>query len=217
MSGSTRAITLTLSVRDADTVRRELEKLGPTGEAALQRLEAAAQKVSGRGGSGGGRSGFAGVGAAVGQAGFQIQDFAVQVQAGTSALTALSQQGSQLLGVFGTGGGRDSDAHASRLGLDGAHGSAGPIAGRRQRGRHLAKRVGLWRSASAGHQGYGRALVAQGVACRHGGSLRVASARELDTGRCAGPGPSSGGHQFVCGGLSAARAAPTTLRLGAGP
>ena len=40
----------------------------------------------------------------MGQAGFQIQDFAVQVQGGTSALTAFSQQGSQLLGVFGTGG-----------------------------------------------------------------------------------------------------------------
>lgn len=38
------------------------------------------------------------------QAGFQIQDFFVQVQGGTSALTALSQQGSQFLGVFGPGG-----------------------------------------------------------------------------------------------------------------
>lgn len=43
-------------------------------------------------------------GGIVGQAGFQVQDFAVQVQSGTSALTALSQQGSQLLGAFGTGG-----------------------------------------------------------------------------------------------------------------
>ena len=43
-------------------------------------------------------------GQVMGQAGFQIQDFAVQVQSGTSALTALSQQGSQFLGVFGTGG-----------------------------------------------------------------------------------------------------------------
>lgn len=107
MSGSTRAITLTLSVRDADTVRRELEKLGPTGEAALQRLDAAAQRAAGRsggGGGGGGGGGIANLGQAIGQAGFQFQDFAVQVQGGTSALTALSQQGSQLLGVFGTGG-----------------------------------------------------------------------------------------------------------------
>ncbi|MDB5415106.1 MAG: Phage tail protein, partial [Rubritepida sp.] len=41
---------------------------------------------------------------AIGQAGFQLQDFVVQVSSGQSALTALGQQGSQMLGVFGTGG-----------------------------------------------------------------------------------------------------------------
>ncbi len=51
-----------------------------------------------------GTKGARNYGAALGQAGFQIQDFAVQVQGGTSAITALSQQGSQMLGVFGTGG-----------------------------------------------------------------------------------------------------------------
>lgn len=35
------------------------------------------------------------------QAGYQFGDFAVQVQGGTSALVALGQQGSQLLGLFG--------------------------------------------------------------------------------------------------------------------
>jgi len=35
------------------------------------------------------------------QAGYQVGDFAVQVQGGQSALTAFTQQGSQLLGVFG--------------------------------------------------------------------------------------------------------------------
>ena len=35
------------------------------------------------------------------QAGYQIQDFVVQVQSGQSALIALSQQGSQLLSAFG--------------------------------------------------------------------------------------------------------------------
>jgi hypothetical protein len=44
------------------------------------------------------------VGQAAAQAGFQIQDFAVQVGAGTSALTAFSQQAPQLLGIFGPGG-----------------------------------------------------------------------------------------------------------------
>lgn len=40
----------------------------------------------------------------IGQAGFQIQDFAVQVASGQSALTAFAQQAPQFLGVLGTGG-----------------------------------------------------------------------------------------------------------------
>jgi hypothetical protein len=43
-------------------------------------------------------------GAAIGQAGFQVQDFAVQVGAGQNAMVAFAQQGSQLLGMFGPGG-----------------------------------------------------------------------------------------------------------------
>ena len=38
------------------------------------------------------------------QVGYQLQDFAVQVQGGTNALVALGQQGSQLLGIFGPAG-----------------------------------------------------------------------------------------------------------------
>jgi len=49
-------------------------------------------------------TGFKNVGMLIGQAGFQVQDFAVQVGGGTSALTAFAQQGSQLLGMFGPGG-----------------------------------------------------------------------------------------------------------------
>ncbi len=45
-----------------------------------------------------------GMGQRIGQAGFQLQDFTIQVQSGTSWMTALSQQGSQFLGAFGTGG-----------------------------------------------------------------------------------------------------------------
>lgn len=112
MSGTTRAITLTLSVRDADKVRQELERIGPAGEAAIRRLDAAARTAAGSGGAvpalatttqqAGNRVGE--LRNVVGQAGFQLQDFAVQVQGGTSALTALSQQGSQFLGVFGPAG-----------------------------------------------------------------------------------------------------------------
>lgn len=105
-----RSILLKLSVRDADVVRRELVAMGTAGESAFARLDAAAQRATGtggavtRGGGGGGGSGMAGFRSVVRQAGFQLQDFAVQVQGGTSALTALSQQGSQFLGVFGAGG-----------------------------------------------------------------------------------------------------------------
>lgn len=42
--------------------------------------------------------------AGIQQAGFQLGDFAVQLQNGTSFLTAFGQQGSQLLGVFGAVG-----------------------------------------------------------------------------------------------------------------
>lgn len=38
------------------------------------------------------------------QAGYQVQDFATQVAGGTSAMTALGQQGPQLLSIFGPGG-----------------------------------------------------------------------------------------------------------------
>lgn len=50
-----------------------------------------------------GRS-FSSLNNAMRQGGYQIQDFVVQVQSGQSALVALSQQGSQLLSVFGSGG-----------------------------------------------------------------------------------------------------------------
>ncbi|AUR98098.1 coil containing protein [Vibrio phage 1.247.A._10N.261.54.E12] len=38
------------------------------------------------------------------QLGFQVQDFAVQIAGGTSAITAFGQQGSQLAGILGPGG-----------------------------------------------------------------------------------------------------------------
>jgi hypothetical protein len=44
------------------------------------------------------------LGQALGQAGFQVQDFASQIAGGQSALVAFGQQGSQLLGIFGPAG-----------------------------------------------------------------------------------------------------------------
>lgn len=112
MSGSTRAITLNLSVQNAEKLQADLRAMGTAGEDALKRLEAAAANSNSRG------KGLSQVSVAVKetgtqfgnmtpkiqQAGYQIQDFAVQVQGGTSALTALAQQGSQFLGAFGPGG-----------------------------------------------------------------------------------------------------------------
>jgi len=48
--------------------------------------------------------GMKNVGMIAGQAGFQVQDFAVQVSGGTSALTAFAQQAPQFLGIFGPTG-----------------------------------------------------------------------------------------------------------------
>jgi hypothetical protein len=106
-----RAITLRLDVRNADALRRDLQSMGEVGERAIQRLDQAARRAGQSGGMAqmGRAANDAGastgrLGQALGQAGFQIQDFATQVSSGTSALVALGQQGSQLLGMFGTGG-----------------------------------------------------------------------------------------------------------------
>ena len=54
------------------------------------------------------------------QVGYQVQDFAVQVQGGTSMLVALGQQGSQLLGIFGPFGAIAGMILAIGTGLAGA-------------------------------------------------------------------------------------------------
>lgn len=54
------------------------------------------------------------------QVGYQVQDFAVQVQSGTNALVALGQQGSQLLGIFGPTGAIAGMVLAIGTGLAGA-------------------------------------------------------------------------------------------------
>ena len=54
------------------------------------------------------------------QVGYQVQDFAVQIQGGTSAMVALGQQGSQLLGIFGPYGAIAGMILAIGTGLAGA-------------------------------------------------------------------------------------------------
>lgn len=117
MSGS-RQIVLALSVKDADVVRKQLEAMGSAGEKALSRLDAAskrlkddqgyaefAKKIRFANDEASNSSGvFGRAGQAVGSFGQQMQDATVQLQMGTNALQVLAQQGSQFLGVFGTGG-----------------------------------------------------------------------------------------------------------------
>ena len=96
MSGSTGAnLPVRIEVQGTQQAEAQFNKVGQAGAAAMGRVQRATTDA----GASTGR-----FGQIVGQAGFQIGDFASQVQAGGSALTALSQQGSQLLGVFGVGG-----------------------------------------------------------------------------------------------------------------
>ncbi|AWV21710.1 Hypothetical protein RADP37_05297 [Roseomonas mucosa] len=99
---ATKQIGIRLSLEDADLVRRGLQAIGTEGEAALKRIDTSAASMGRAANDASG--GVVNLRSAIGQAGFQVQDFAVQVQGGTSALTALSQQGAQLLGVFGPTG-----------------------------------------------------------------------------------------------------------------
>tara|TARA_R110000751_G_scaffold307640_1_gene430340 strand:- start:28605 stop:30800 length:2196 start_codon:yes stop_codon:yes gene_type:complete len=112
MSGSARAITLKLSVEGAARLQEDLRNLGVAGEDALRRLEAAVTRSGNRGAglpqisaaAKEATSQFGAMTPKIQSAGYQIQDFAVQVQGGTSAMTAISQQASQFLGAFGPAG-----------------------------------------------------------------------------------------------------------------
>lgn len=96
---------LSKAEQQAEELRRQLDPLNSTvaraghnsrqGAQSLRGFGSEAQKTSGNLGS---------LRAVAGQAGYQIQDFVVQVQLGTDAVMALGQQGSQLLGAFGPGG-----------------------------------------------------------------------------------------------------------------
>lgn len=70
----------------------DLKKMGAEADKVGAKANAAAQSAS-RAASG-----------RAAQVGFQVQDIAVQAQAGTAATTILAQQGSQLLGIFGPTG-----------------------------------------------------------------------------------------------------------------
>ena len=93
---------LTTGGQKVNKVLQEIEKSIDESIAGINRLDtglkntASTVEKSGRS--------FSSLNNAMRQGGYQIQDFVVQVQSGQSALVALSQQGSQLLSVFGSGG-----------------------------------------------------------------------------------------------------------------
>lgn len=96
MSGTAGAnLPVRIEVQGTQQAEAQFNRVGQAGQAAMQRVTQSTNEA----GASTGR--FSQV---VGQAGFQVGDFASQVQAGQSAMTALAQQGSQFLGVFGTAG-----------------------------------------------------------------------------------------------------------------
>lgn len=82
--------------KQVDRITDSMESGFKKADRSAEKLNTTVTKTAGAV-SGGLRSGMQ-------QAGYQIQDFIVQVQGGQSALVAFSQQGSQLAGAFGPGG-----------------------------------------------------------------------------------------------------------------
>ena len=92
--------------------KREYQALGMSSQKATAQVRkfAEAQREAGRAAQYHQQQvGFAGkkvnrMGMQMQQAGYQVGDFAVQLQGGTNAAVALGQQGAQLLGIFGPAG-----------------------------------------------------------------------------------------------------------------
>lgn len=82
--------------KQVDRITDNMESSFKKADRSAEKLNTTVTKTAGAV-SGGLRSGMQ-------QAGYQIQDFIVQVQGGQSALVDFSQQGSQLAGAFGPGG-----------------------------------------------------------------------------------------------------------------
>ena len=95
MSGSANNLPIRITVDGAPQAEAAFNSIATTGERAMARVSQGAQQS---------QASTRGFNTAIQQGGFQLQDFVVQVQGGTSALTALSQQGSQFLGIFGPAG-----------------------------------------------------------------------------------------------------------------
>jgi hypothetical protein len=95
MSGSAPSLPIKLTLDGMPEVEARLNKVAQTARTALTGAGEAASTAS---------SGMGRFSQSIQQGGYQLNDFVVQVQGGQSALTALSQQGSQFLGMFGPAG-----------------------------------------------------------------------------------------------------------------
>jgi hypothetical protein len=95
MSGTGANLPINITITGAPQAEAAFNAVSASGTRAMTRVQQSADAA----GTSTGR-----LGTVMGQAGFQIQDFATQVSMGQNALTAFATQGSQLLGVFGTGG-----------------------------------------------------------------------------------------------------------------
>ncbi|RCK32487.1 hypothetical protein TH9_12190 [Thalassospira xiamenensis] len=102
-------IPIRLSIQDGEVVRRALNQIGKDGDQVWSRIESSALRASTAMTNAGKAVNdntpyYRRFGSVAQQAGYQIGDFAVQVASGQSALVALTQQASQLLGFFGPWG-----------------------------------------------------------------------------------------------------------------
>lgn len=105
MSGSNALPPIQVKIDGAQTAQQAIDGL----TAAADRLGAANARTAGQVGvlktqADQAAASSRNMGAMIGQASYQVQDFAVQVASGQSALTAFVQQGSQLAGIFGPAG-----------------------------------------------------------------------------------------------------------------
>ena len=96
---------VTDTAQATDKLDDALHVVETSGKGAARSIDAVAQ-ASDRAATSTAKStkGVASAGQIAQSAGYQVQDFAVQVAGGTSALTAMAQQAPQFLGVFGPGG-----------------------------------------------------------------------------------------------------------------
>jgi hypothetical protein len=99
---ASRKVDIQISTRSDTTGAKQAEKAIDAVAASTKRTETASTAAAAA--STKQAAGTSRVGTIAQSAGYQVQDFAVQVAGGTSALVAFSQQAPQFLGVFGPGG-----------------------------------------------------------------------------------------------------------------